>query len=86
MMLIRTGAIAFIALLMVGCDNDKSEQEASICKGLSQSDCQAKSECVWNDEKGKCKENKAADKPKTSTLPPASETEQPSAPAAPPPQ
>ena len=85
-MLIRVGALAFIALLMVGCDNDKSEQEASICKGLSQSDCQAKSECVWNAEKERCKANKAADKPEASTPPPASETEQPSAPAAPPPQ
>jgi len=85
-MLIRVGALAFVALLMVGCDNDKSEQEASICKGLSQSDCQAKSECVWNAEKGKCKENKAADVPEASTPPAASEAEKPSAPAASPPQ
>ena len=46
MMLIRVGLLACVALIVVGCDDDKSDNEASICKGLTQTDCQAKSECV----------------------------------------
>jgi hypothetical protein len=84
-MLIRIAAVAFVALLVVGCDDDKSDKEASICKGLSETDCQAKSECVWNAEKSKCKLKKAEDQPET-TSPPPPQTEQPPATQTPPPQ
>ena len=80
-MLIRVGAVAFLALFIVGCDEDKSEKEASICKDLSASDCQAKTECVWNAEKSKCKLKKE-DQPET-TSPPPPEPGQPSAPPTP---
>ena len=85
-MLIRVGLLACVALLVVGCDDDKSDNEASICKGLSQTDCQAKSECVWNAEKDKCKVNKAEDEPETTSPTPSPQSEQPSAPPPVPPQ
>ncbi len=85
-MRIRVGLLACVALLLVGCDEDKTEQEASICKGLSQTDCQAKSECVWNAEKSKCKMKKIEDQPVTTSPTPPPEAEQPAAPPTPPPQ
>ena len=85
-MFIRVGLLACVALLVVGCDDDKSEKEASICKGLSQTDCQAKSECVWNAEKSKCKVNKTEDEPATTSPKPPPQAEQPSAPQPTPPQ
>jgi hypothetical protein len=87
MMLIRVGLLACAALVIVGCDQDKPEKEASICKGLSQTDCQAKSECVWNAEKSKCKTKNTEDEPATTSPTSPPQTEQPSAPQpAPPPQ
>ena len=80
-MLIRVSLLVCVALVVIGCDDDKSDNEASICKGLTQTDCQAKSECVWNSEKGKCKGNKAEDEPETTSPPtPSPQSEQPSAP------
>jgi hypothetical protein len=82
-MFTRIAPVAFVALLILGCDDDKSDKEASICKGLSETDCQAKSECVWNAEKSKCKLKKEEDKPAEASPPPP-EAEQP--PQTPPPQ
>jgi hypothetical protein len=84
-MFIRTTAVAFATLLIIGCDDGKSDKEASICKGLSETDCRAKNECVWNAEKNKCRLQKAGDKSET-TNPPAPQADQPPAPQIPPPQ
>ena len=84
-MLIRIAPVAFIALLSMGCDEDKSDKEASICKGLSETDCRAKKECVWNVEKTKCQSLGAEVKPET-TSPPPPQSEQPPSQQTPPPQ
>ena len=69
------------------------EQEASknICKGLSETDCAAKSHCEWNAKKDECRKKKerapAAEEPaaKAPVTPetPAVEEPAPEAPAAP---
>ena len=83
-MLIRVALLTCVALVVIGCDDDKSDNEASICKGLTQTDCQAKGECVWNAEKGKCKVNKAEDEPETTSPTPSPQSERPAPPPAPP--
>jgi hypothetical protein len=82
-MVIKATAIAVAALLLLGCDDDKSDKEASMCKGLNEADCRTKSECVWNAEKSKCKPKKDDEKPET-TNPASPGTEQPAAPQNPP--
>jgi hypothetical protein len=34
----------------------KKQKKPSICKGLSQTDCTAKAECLWAKKKSRCKE------------------------------
>jgi hypothetical protein len=45
-------AAASAILLFGGCDEGS---QASVCKGLSEADCSAKTQCSWNAEKAKCK-------------------------------
>jgi hypothetical protein len=79
-MLIRIVAASIAGFLLVGCDDngkDQSKQVGNICKGLSQTDCAAKSECEWNADKKKCRRKKAEDakpSPQTDQNPPAETT------------
>jgi hypothetical protein len=72
-MLIRLIAACLAGLLLAACDDngkDQSKQaEASKCKGLSETDCAAKSECEWNAEKDKCKKKKVEDTKPEATQP-----------------
>lgn len=64
MMFIRLAAVGLSILLLAACDepSDQSKQaQASICKGLSETDCAAKTECFWKTKKAKCKKKEAED-------------------------
>lgn len=56
-MISRCAAACLVLLLVSACDNSNkdSANEQPICKGLGQNKCLAKSECFWNEDKGKCK-------------------------------
>ena len=71
---------ASAVLLLGGCDEGSKK-----CKGLSEADCTAKSECSWNAEKGKCKVKKEERiAPEQSAPPAASEQTPPPEQSAPP--
>ena len=54
-MFLRIAAASFLsAFLLSACEQATTPQETSICQGLSQSDCTAKSECQWNTAKSQC--------------------------------
>jgi hypothetical protein len=88
-MFTRFAAAAFSILLLTACEEDASK---NICKGLSETDCTAKSECYWNAEKAKCKpkgppETGSEQAPPEQKTPPAASEQTPpeqSAPATPP--
>jgi hypothetical protein len=56
-------ALASLAALILVASNNQSQAEASVCKGLSQTDCAAKTECKWVTKKTKCKKKDAEDMP-----------------------
>ena len=77
-----------VPLLLAACDDkgkDESRQ-ASICKGLSETDCAGNSECKWSAKKGKCKTKKAGDKTETTRLPPSPTDQSPPSEPTPPSQ
>ena len=66
-------AAAFLALvLLTACDSkQESANEQHPCKDFSQTKCTAKTECLWNEDKGKCKPKKLKSVPiESKTLPP----------------
>ena len=77
-MFTRVVAAAFSVLLFSACE----EASKNICKGLSEADCTAKTECEWNAEKDKCKWKK--ERPPESSAPPASSEQAPPEQSAPP--
>ena len=72
-MLIRVVSACLAGLVLVACDDngkDQSKQaKAPICKGLSETDCAAKTECQWDAEKDKCRRKKADDTAPETTSP-----------------
>ena len=68
--MVLRAAAAFLALvLLTACDNSKQETANNACKGFGQTKCTAKTECLWNEDKGKCKLKKLARVPNESTAP-----------------
>jgi hypothetical protein len=61
-MLTRLLVSACCVVLLSACDEGLKEQK-EICKRLSEADCLAKTECVWNAEKLKCKPKPQNDAP-----------------------
>lgn len=86
-MIIRVFVACLAGLVLVGCDDsgkDQSKQaEAKLCKGLAQTECEAKAECRWDAEKEKCRRNKAEDQ--TPEAPSADSPDETPAPAPTPP-
>ena len=69
---IRVASVCLAALFLVACDDngkDQSKQASNICKGLSQTDCAAKTECQWDAEDDKCRRKKVDDKAPEATSP-----------------
>lgn len=63
-MFVRLSAVGLAVLLLAACEepSDQSKQaKVSVCKGLSETDCAAETECVWNTKKAKCKKKEAED-------------------------
>ena len=56
-MFIRIAVAAFSIMVLAGC-----EEAPSVCKGLSEAECTANSECAWSAEKARCRKKKADDK------------------------
>src|SRR5262245_4457927 len=54
-MFTRFAAAVCSILLLTACEEEASK---NICKGRSETDCTAKSECNWNAEKAKCRMKK----------------------------
>ena len=72
-------------VLLSGCNEDsKKQEEASICKGLNEVDCTAKTECSWNADKGKCKVKKEDRMAPGQSAPPAASEQMPPEQSAPP--
>ena len=50
----------FSVIVVAGCaerpkPKDTSRQEAPVCKGLAEAQCNTNSQCLWSAEKAKCK-------------------------------
>lgn len=76
---------ASAVVLLSGCNEDsKKQEEASICKGLNEADCTAKTECSWNADKGKCKTKKQDRMAPEQSAPPAASEQMPPEQSAPP--
>jgi hypothetical protein len=64
-MVTRVGlAVAVVAILMAGCAKDPKRrtppiQSGPACKILTEVQCKENSQCVWNADKGKCKDNQS---------------------------
>ncbi len=77
--------VASAVVLLSGCNEDsKKQEEASICKGLNEADCTAKTECSWNADKGKCKTKKEDRMAPEQSVPPAASGQMPPEQSAPP--
>jgi hypothetical protein len=85
-MLTRFLAATCCLMLLSACDEGPKDEakQASICKGLSETECTAKAECVWKAEKEKCKEKDADGEERMESTPPATDETAPSEPAPPP--
>jgi hypothetical protein len=69
---------ASAVVLLSGCNEDsKKQEEASICKGLNEADCTAKTECSWNADKSKCKARKEDRMAPEQSAPPAASEQMP---------
>ena len=70
-MISRAAATFLTLVLLTACDNSEqaSVNEQHPCKGFGQAKCTAKTECLWNEDKGKCKLKKLARVPIESTAP-----------------
>ena len=69
---LRVASVCLAGLLLVACDDngkDQTKQAANICKGLSQTDCTAKTECRWDAEDDKCRRKRVDDKAPEATSP-----------------
>jgi hypothetical protein len=53
-MFLRIAAASFSVFVLTACEEATAPQVSSVCSGLSQSDCAAKSECQWNAAKSQC--------------------------------
>ena len=73
---------ASAVVLLSGCNEDSKKQ--SICKGLNEADCTAKTECSWNADKGKCKAKKEDRMAPEQSAPPAASEQMPPEQSAPP--
>jgi len=63
-MFTRLAVTSLAVLLLAACEEPKEQskqEEKSICKGLSETDCVAKTECEWIAEKAKCNKKKGED-------------------------
>ena len=67
----RSAAACLALMLLTACDNSNqhSANEQPTCKGFGQTKCIAKTECSWNEDKGKCKPKKPERVPVESTRP-----------------
>ena len=83
-MLTRVVVAAVSVLLLSACDEGSKNQEAKICKGLSEADCTAKTECSWNSDKGRCKVAKDDRMEPEQSAPPAQSEQAPPEQSAPP--
>ena len=83
-MLTRVAVVTVSVLLLSACDEGSKNQEAKICKGLSEADCTAKTECSWNADKGKCKVAKEDRMEPEQSAPPAQSEPAPPEQSAPP--
>jgi hypothetical protein len=68
-MVIRFTAASLAVLLLAACDDPSSKKasEDSVCRGLSETDCTSKAECLWNAKKTKCKKRDREDTKPEST-------------------
>jgi hypothetical protein len=80
----RVVITAVSVLLLSACDEGSKNQEAKICKGLSEADCTAKTECSWNADKGRCKVAKEDRMEPEQSAPPAQSEQAPPEQSAPP--
>ena len=55
-MFTRFAAAALTGLLLTGCEeaDSRKPEQALVCKGLSEVDCTARTECSWNAPKAEC--------------------------------
>lgn len=57
-LLAATFCLVVIGGTYASAQDETKQKKPSICKGLNQTDCSAKTECRWNAKKAACKENK----------------------------
>ena len=58
-MFTRIVVVASLAMVLAACDDNpkkSEEKEKSPCAGLSETECTAKSECVWDAPDSECED------------------------------